>query len=399
MSAVAHRSSTSLAREVDALFRRATDAGDVPGVVALAIAGDTTLYEGAFGSRRLGAAEAMDLDTVGWIASMTKPLTSVAAMQLVEQQRLKLDEPAQRWAPELARVQVLEGFDASSGAPRLRAPTRPITLRHLLNHTAGYGYGMWSAPLARYMELMNLPGTATCEKAALRLPLLSDPGERWNYGINIEWVGKVIEGASGMTLGAYMRDNLFGPLGMDSTGFRITPSMRARLSCLHERNARGALVAGDYEVPQSPEFELGGGGLYSTAPDYTTFMRMILNRGVGNGTRVLKAETVDLMCRNQIGDLRVERLMTTNAARSNDAEFFPGVPKSWGFGFMINQQPAPTGRSAGSVAWAGLSNCYFWIDPVKRIAGVYVTQILPFADTKSLPLYLNFETAVYRSAA
>jgi len=397
MSAIVHRSFASHARQIDAMLRRATDAGDVPGVVAIAIADDSTLYEGAFGSRRLGGAEAMELDTVGWIASMTKPLTSVAAMQLVEQQRLQLDEPAARWAPELARVQVLEGFDAS-GAPRLRAPKRPITLRQLLTHTAGYGYGMWSVPLARYMQLMDLPGTATCENAALRLPLLFDPGEGWNYGINIEWVGKVIEGASGMTLGAYLRDNVFGPLGMDSTGFRITPSMRTRLSSVHERDASGVLVAGEYEVPQSPEFELGGGGLYSTAPDYATFMRMILNHGVGNGTRILKSETLDLMCRNQIGDLRVERMVTTNAARSNDAEFFPGVPKSWGFGFMINHHTAPTGRSAGSLAWGGLSNCYFWIDPVKRIAGVYLTQILPFADTKSLPMYLDFETAIYRLA-
>ena len=398
MSAIVHRSFASHARQIDAMFRRATDAGDVPGVVAMAIAGDSTLYEGAFGSRRLGAAEAMELDTVGWIASMTKPLTSVAAMQLVEQQRLQLDEPAARWAPELARVQVLEGFDAS-GAPRLRDPKRPITLRQLLTHTAGYGYGMWSAPLARYMQLMDLPGTASCENAALRLPLLFDPGESWNYGINIEWVGKVIEGVSGMTLGAYLRDNVFGPLGMDSTGFRITPSMRTRLSSVHERDARGVLAAADYEVPQSPEFELGGGGLYSTAPDYATFMRMILNRGVGNGTRIVKLETLDLMCRNQIGDLRVQRMVTTNAARSNDAEFFPGIAKSWGFGFMINHHTAPTGRSAGSLAWGGLSNCYFWIDPIKRIAGVYLTQILPFADTKSLPMYLDFETAVYRSAS
>jgi len=398
MSAIAQSSPASLARDVDALFRRATDAGDVPGVVAMAIAGDSTLYEGAFGTRRLGVAAAMDIDTVGWIASLTKPLTSVAAMQLVEQQRLQLDEPAGRWVRELAHVQVLEGFDAS-GTPRLRAPRRPVTLRQLLTHTAGYGYGAWSAPLARYMELMNLPGTATCEHAALRLPLLFDPGERCNYGINIEWVGKIIEGASGMTLGAYLRENLFGPLGMDSSGFRITPSMRKRLARLHERDAHGVLVAGDYEVPQSPEFELGGGGLYSTARDYVAFMRMILNRGVGNGTRILKAETVDLMCRNQIGDLRVQRMVSTNAARSNDAEFFPGVPKSWGFGFMINHDLAPTGRSAGSLAWAGLSNCYFWIDPMRRIAGVYLTQILPFADKKSLPLYLDFETAVYRSAS
>lgn len=396
MSAVASRSYGSLKQQVDALLKRATDAGDVPGVVAMAAEGDSTIYEGAFGTRRLGAVRPMAIDTVAWIASMTKPVTSTAAMQLVERGRLQLDEPASRWAPGLAAVQVLEGFDAS-GAPRLRPSKRPVTLRHLLTHTSGYGYGMWNAPLARYMELMNLPGTASCENAALRLPLLFDPGERWNYGINIEWVGKAIEGASGRTLGEYLRENLFAPLGMDSTGFRITPAMRKRMSRLHERDAGGVLTAGDFEVPQEPEFELGGGGLYSTAPDYLAFMRMILNRGAGNGSRVLKPETVELMSRNHIGDLRVVPMVTTNPARSNDAEFFPGVPKSWGLGFMISHEPAPTGRSAGSLTWAGLSNCYFWIDPARRFCGVYLTQILPFADTKSLPLFLDFETAVYRS--
>jgi len=398
MSAVPVAGGDKLAAQVDALLKRATDAGDVPGVVAMATAGDATIYEGAFGTRRLGAVKPVAIDTVVWIASMTKPITSAAAMQLVEQGRLQLDVPAARWAPALADVQVFEGFDAQ-GTPLLRPPKRPITLRHLLTHTSGYGYGTWHGPLACYMETMNLPGTASCENAALRLPLLFDPGERWNYGINIEWVGKTIESASGMSLGAYLRGNLFDPLGMDSTGFRITPAMRKRMSRLHERDAGGELSAGDFEVPQEPEFEMGGGGLYSTAPDYLAFMRMILHGGTGNGNRVLKPETVELMSRNHMGDLRVEPLITTNPMRSNDAEFFPGMPKSWGLGFMLNHEKAHTGRSAGSLAWAGLSNCYFWIDPARNVGGVFLTQILPFADVKALPLFLEFETAVYRSVA
>ena len=398
MSAVPVAGGDKLAAQVDALLERATDAGDVPGVVAMATAGDATIYEGAFGTRRLGAVKPVAIDTVVWIASMTKPITSAAAMQLVEQGRLQLDVPAARWAPALADVQVFEGFDAQ-GTPLLRPPKRPITLRHLLTHTSGYGYGTWHGPLACYMETMNLPGTASCENAALRLPLLFDPGERWNYGINIEWVGKTIESASGMSLGAYLRGNLFDPLGMDSTGFRITPAMRKRMSRVHERDAGGELSAGDFEVPQEPEFEMGGGGLYSTAPDYLAFMRMILHGGTGNGNRVLKPETVELMSRNHMGDLRVEPLITTNPMRSNDAEFFPGMPKSWGLGFMLNHEKAHTGRSAGSLAWAGLSNCYFWIDPARNVGGVFLTQILPFADVKALPLFLEFETAVYRSVA
>jgi CubicO group peptidase (beta-lactamase class C family) len=395
MSAVPVAERDKLGAQVDALLKRATDAGDVPGVVAMATAGDATIYEGAFGTRRLGMAKPMTIDTVMWIASMTKPVTSAAAMQLVEQGRLQLDAPAARWAPALVDVQVFEGFDAK-GAPLLRPPKRPVTLRHLLTHTSGYGYGTWNAPLARYMEMMNLPGTASCQNAALRLPLLFDPGERWNYGINIEWVGKAIENASGLSLGEYLRKHMFDPLGMHSTGFKITPAMRKRMSRVHERDTAGVLTAGDFEVPQEPEFEMGGGGLYSTAPDYLAFMRMILNRGSGKGNRVLKPETVELMSRNHMGDLRVTPMITTNPSRSNDAEFSPGIPKSWGLGFMLNHEKAPTGRSAGSLAWAGLSNCYFWVDPARGIGGVFLTQIFPFADVKSLPLFLDFETAVYR---
>jgi methyl acetate hydrolase len=398
MSAVPVAGRDKLAAQVDALLKRATDAGDVPGIAAMATANDATIYEGAFGTRRLGMAKPMTIDTVMWIASMTKPVTSAAAMQLVEQGRLQLDEPALRWAPGLAEVQVLEGFDAQ-GSPMLRPPKRPVTLRHLLTHTSGYGYGMWNAPLARYMEMMGLPGTASCQNAALRLPLLFDPGERWNYGINIEWVGKAIEGASGLSLGDYLRRNLFDPLGMDSTGFRITPAMRKRMSRVHERDAAGVLIAGDFEVPQEPEFDMGGGGLYSTAPDYLAFMRMVLNRGSGNGNRVLKPETVELMSRDHIGNLRVEPMITTNPSRSNDAEFFPGLPKGWSLGFLVNRDKAPTGRSAGSLAWAGLSNCYFWIDAGHNLGGVFLTQILPFADVKALPLFLDFEAAVYRSVS
>ncbi len=385
-----------LKQSADALLHRAVETGDIPGVAAMACTRDATLYEGAFGTRKLGVNKPMAIDSVVWIASMTKPITSAGVMQLVERGRIALDDTVGRWVPELASVQVVESFD-STGAPRLRAPKRPITLRHLLTHTSGYGYGMWNEPIARYMEVTGLPPTSTCENAALRLPLLFDPGERWNYGINIELAGKVIEALSGQKLGVYLKENLFDPLGMDSTGFRITPSMRKRMARLHERGVDGALTADDFEVPQEPEFEMGGGGLYSTAADYLAFVRMILNKGAGNGNRVLKAETVELMSRNQMGGLRVVPLRTVNALRSNDVEFFPGVTKSWGLGFMINHDKAPTGRRAGSLAWAGLSNCYFWIDPAAGIGGVYMTQILPFADVKSLPLFLDFETTVYRS--
>jgi CubicO group peptidase (beta-lactamase class C family) len=381
---------------IDALLAGACACGDVPGVIAMAVDRNGMLYEGAFGERAIGGAQPMTLDTVVWMASMTKAITGAAAMQLVERGELELDAPASRWAPQLDAVQVLEGFDAA-GAPRLRRPIRPITLKHLLTHTAGYGYPVWSEALARFCEVQQLPSTSTCRNAALLAPLLFDPGERWNYGINIEWVGKMVEAASGMRLGAYLARHLFEPLGMHDTAFKITASMRTRLATVHERTPAGTLNPIEFEIPQEPEFELGGGGLYSTARDYSQFVRMILARGAHGGIQVLQPQTVDLMSRNHMGELRVMPLSTTMPSRSNDAEFFPGTTKRWGLTFMINEETAPTGRSPGSLAWAGMANTYFWIDPVRGIGGVYLTQLFPFVDRKSMPLFLAFEKAVYDS--
>jgi methyl acetate hydrolase len=231
--------------------------------------------------------------------------------------------------------------------------------------------------------------------ALLGTPLLFDPGTRWNYGINLDWTGKLIEAVSGQTLGTYLAKNLFAPLGMESTGFKITPAMRARLAKMHQRHADGRLEAIEREARQDTEFDSGGGGLYSTASDYVKFVRMMLNKGKAGDTQVLKPETVALMARNHMGATRVTRLRAQFPALSNDAEFYPGVPKSWGLSFLINEAPTATGRPAGGLMWGGLSNTYYWIDPRTGVGGVYLTQILPFCDVKSLPLYYAFETAVY----
>ena len=290
---------------------------------------------------------------------------------------------------------MLEGFDAA-GKPRTRKATRDITLRHLLTHTAGFAYDIWKPEIGKYMEAMEVPGIISCQNKALTLPLLFEPGERWEYGINIDWAGKMVEAVSGQRLGQFMHDNILGPLGMDSTAFRITDAMRGRLAKIHHR-ADGKLVPDPaLELPQEPEFEMGGGGLYSTAGDYLKFVRMMLNQGRSDkGEAVLKPETVALMSKNAMGNSKVTLLKTAAPPFSNDAEFFPGMDKSWGLSFMINNEEAPTGRSAGSLAWAGLANTYYWIDQKKGVGGVYVTQILPFADVKSLPLFYAFESAVY----
>jgi methyl acetate hydrolase len=385
----------SLNTKVDALLQSTVANGDVPGVVALATTRDGTVYEGGFGERVLGGGAAMSPNTVVWIASMTKAITGTAAMQLVEQGRLELDRPASEVVPALAEVEVLDGFD-DAGQPITRPPARPITLRHLLTHTAGFAYEIWQEPIIRYQEAKGIPGIISCQDAALRTPLLFDPGERWEYGINIDWAGKMVEATSGQKLGAYMKANIFEPLGMRDTAFVITDDMRRRLAKIHQRGDDDRLEPLlDLEIPQAPEFEMGGGGLYSTVRDYAKFVRMILNGGRADGQQVLRPETVAAMSVNQMGECRVGPVKTAMPTLSNDAEFFPGMPKTWGLSFMINTERAPTGRSPGSLAWAGLANTYFWIDPSAGVGGVYATQVLPFADRKSLPLFFDFETAVY----
>lgn len=385
-----------LKHRLDMLLHNAVAAGAIPGVAVAATSREGLLYEGAFGERTLGSGAPMTLDTVVWIASMSKAITSTAVLQLVEKGQLDLDAPARDVLQSIADAQVLTGFDAD-GRPLVRPPKRPITLRHLLTHTAGFSYELWSQDVQRYQQKLELPGITECKLASLRTPLLFDPGERWEYGINIDWAGRMVETVSGMKLGEYLRQNVLQPLGMDDTAFRITASMRERLAKLHQRGDDDKLAPTDIEIPQEPEFEMGGGGLYSTVRDYLQFVRAILNGGAVGGERVLRPESVELLRLNHMGTNRVTQLRTAVPPLTGDAEFFPGVPKAWSLAFQVNLAPTFTGRPAGGLMWAGLSNCYFWIDPVTGVGGVYATQILPFADRKSLPLYYAFETAVYDS--
>lgn len=385
-----------LKQSANEVLQRGVDQGDVPGVIAMATTPGGTIYEGAFGKRMLTEDTPMSLDTVVWIASMTKALTGTAAMQMVEQGKLKLGTPASDVFAPLKDTKVLVGW--ADGKPITRPPKRPITLQHLLTHTAGFAYELWSPDIQQYQKAMNIPGIGSCQNAALTTPLMFDPGDRWEYGINIDFAGKMVETVSGKTLGAYLQENVFAPLGMDSTAFHITPEMRSRLAKVHQRSATdGALAPIEFEMTQEPEFEMGGGGLYSTAGDYLKFVRMMMNGGKGNGNQVLKPETVALMSKNAMGSTKVGMLRTAIPNLTNDAEFFPGMPKNWGLSFMINEVTAPTGRSAGSLAWAGLANTYYWIDQRKGLAGVYMTQVLPFADEKALPLFYAFEKSVYQS--
>jgi CubicO group peptidase (beta-lactamase class C family) len=383
--------------QLDATLRAATRSGDLPGVVALAATDKGIAYEGVFGSRRLGtglgAGPGMTRDTVFRIASMVKAITSVAALQLVEQEKLSLDAPAPAVDPALDAPMVLDGFDAA-GKPQLRPPKRPITLRHLLTHTCGFTYRLWDAKaVAYYKAVARLPAAA--KTAAPRAPLMFDPGERWQYGAGLNWVGRIVETISGEPLDIYFRKHILDPLGMKDTAFVASPQQRAREASVHRREPDGLLKPLPMEKQIARQTFSGGGGIYSTAPDYLSFLRMLMLGGALEGVRILRPETVALMGQNQIGELEMGVLRTTNPALSNNVDFFPGTGRKWGFGHMITMQAGPDGRSAGSLTWGGLFNTYYWIDPAKQVAAVFMTQVLPFADDRALRVYHQFERGIY----
>src|SRR5712672_399996 len=380
--------------QIDQLLRRKSDAREIPGVVAMAANSKEVIYQGAHGKRDLSKDDAMTVDSVFWIASMTKAITAAGAMQLVEQGKLVLDAPIATVLPDLAAPQVLEGFDAQ-GEPKLRPAKNPITLRHLMTHTAGFCYDLWNGEMVKYLEKTGLPGITTCKNDALKTPIMSDPGTRWEYGTNIDFVGKAVEAVSGKRLDAYLRDQLLAPLGMSDTGFRIGESQRQRLVGMHARGPDGSLTAIPFELEQDPEFHMGGGGLYGTAGDYIKFTQMILNKGRGNGNQVLKAETVAIMGQNHIGELNMTKMVSAVAWATNDVDLYPDMVKKWGLSFLINTARTAEGRSPGSLAWAGLANTYFWIGPARNITGVILMQVLPFGDNKCLEAFAGFESGVY----
>lgn len=382
--------------QIDETLRHAVNEKKVAGIVAMAATEKGIVYQGAFGKRNMENGPDMTHDTVFWLLSMTKAITATACMQLVEEGRVRLDQPMGEVLPELANPKVLEGFDAS-GQPLLRPSKRPITLRHLLTHTSGFTYSGWSEALARYEKVTGMPDIATCKNGAFAAPLEFDPGERWQYGTSMDWVGKIVEAVTDQSLEVYFREKIFQRLGMTDTGFLISSAQKRRVATLYNRQADGTLQSAPFEMPQRPEFFMGGGGLFSTPRDYMIFLQVLLHGGAFHGARILRPETIALMQKNQIGELHVTEMRTAAPVYSRDFDQFPGMAHKWGLSFDINPQPGPNGRSAGSISWGGLLNCYFWLDPVKRVTGAIFTQVLPFFDPNVLKLYAAFERDVYRA--
>jgi methyl acetate hydrolase len=390
--------SDGLKNAADTVLKYTTERfGGAPGVVAMATDRHGNTYEGAAGKRQLGQDQPMTTDSVFAIFSTTKALAGTCIMQLVEEGKIRLEDPAKKYASEIGELQVLDGFDAA-GQPKTRPPKRDITVNDLMLHTSGLCYEFFSGDDLKYRTAKNIPTVVSCTFASIRTVLLHDPGARWTYGVNIDWLGRIVEQQRGKRLGEVMKERIFDPLGMKDIAFTMTDSMKARRVTIHDRAADGKLTPlPDLALPQPPEMDCGGHGLYSTIGEYMKFIRMILNDGTGPNGPVLKPETVAKMASDGLGSLQSTGWTTSIPSLTNEGEFFPGVPKGWAYTFMVNREQTPSGRPAGSLMWAGLANLFFWIDRQNGIGGYWASQILPFQDIASYPGFVDFETAVYRN--
>jgi CubicO group peptidase (beta-lactamase class C family) len=384
----------TMTARIDEKLQAAVAAGAVPGVVAMAAGPDGVIYEGTAGKRSAAADDPITPDTMMRIASMTKMVTTTAALQLIERGSLSLDAPVKEYRPEFADLPVLTGFDGDT--PQLRAPSAQATVRHLITHTSGLGYWFWNADIDRYEQVTGTPNVMPGTIDVFKAPLLCDPGTRFEYGTNIDWLGQVIETVSGQPLDAYFAEHITGPLGMTNTTERMTPEQRANSTPVHVRGEDGAWVATDVDWAQEPDYWGGGHFLYSTPRDYLKFQRMLLGCGTLGDVQILERATVAAAFTNQIGELDFPpAIATAHPELSADANLGPGL--KWGFGLLLNPVQQPGMRAAGSGSWAGLFNTHFWVDPASGVTGAIYSQTLPFADPPAFQLYADFEQALYAS--
>lgn len=378
---------------IDRVLADAVQAGAVPHAAAIAADADGVFYEGGFGPRVPSEDGEVSADTVFPIMSMTKMIVTVAALQLAERGSLDLDAAVDTYRPEFAEVQVLAGFDGDT--PRLRAPASRATVRHLVTQTSGLAYWFWSADIVKYEKVTGLAGPGTGRADAFKAPMVADPGTRFSYGINTDWLGRVVETVSGKGLDVVVREGISGPLGMDSTSFVLAAGQAAALAGVHYKDDSGNWVdIGDVVNRTDPDWWAGGHGLYSTPRDYIRFEQALLRGGELDGARILTGKTVDQAFRNQIGELDFPAgLPTADPVSSGPLNLGPGY--KWGYGLLLNTADQPGRRRTGTGAWAGLYNTYFWIDRTSGICASLYSSSLPFIAPEALQLSLDFETALY----
>ena len=380
---------------VDEVLQQAVESGAVPNVVATAANGEGPIYEGAFGPKAVGKPDPVTTDTLYRIASMTKMVTTVAALQLVERGDLDLDDPVAKYRPEFQDLKVLDGWNGDE--PILRDPASHATVRQLANHTSGLGYWFWNADLVKWESVTGTGNSLAGTEDAFTAPLVADPGTRIEYGINTDWLGKVVEAASGQPLDEYFDEHILLPLGMEQATFHPTDQQRENLVAVHLHDEHtGAWNATELDWNTAPDWWAGGHGLYCPPSEYLRFQRMLLGRGTLEGTQILQEHTVEDAFRNQVGDLEWPAEIKT-AEPPTTADFNAGPGYKFGLGLLLNTQQQPGMRNIGSGAWAGIFNTHFWVDPRSGITGAIFTQTLPFVEPSVFQVYIDFEQALYSS--
>ncbi len=385
--------SQSVDTSIDAVLQGAVDAGAVPNVAAMAADRDGVIYEGAAGPRAAGGDDPLTVDTHFRIMSMTKMVATVAALQLVERGELELDTPVERYCPEFGELQVLERLDGDR--PVLRPPASRATVRQLITHTAGLSYWFWNADVVGWEAATGTPNVLAGLNAIFSAPLVADPGTTFEYGINIDWLGKVVESAGGKGLDEAIEESVTGPLGMSETAFLMTDEQRANSVPVHLKQD-GVWAPSDIDLNRDPEYFAGGHGLHSTPRDYMKFQRVLLGEGTLDGVKILDGATIDAAFTNQIGELDFPELIP-GADPAISCDFGPGPGYKWGYGLLLNTEDQPGRRHAGSGAWAGLLNTHFWVDRDAGVTGAIYTQFLPFVTPEAFRMYVDFETALYAS--
>jgi methyl acetate hydrolase len=387
--------SSSVKTSVDAVLEQAVASGAVPNVVAIAADRDGIIYEGAVGPRVSGQQEDVSADTHYRIMSMTKMVATVAALQLVEQGKLDLDAPVEQYCPEFAKVQVLERLEGDR--PVLRAPASKATVKNLITHTSGLGYWFWNADITAWESATGTPNVLSGSKVVFTAPMVADPGTKFVYGINTDWLGQVIEAAGAKKLDEAIKTGVTDPLGMNETVFAMSDEQRARSVPVHLQGPDGAWAPSEIDLKPAPDYWAGGHGLHSTPRDYLKFQRALLGNGTSpDGVTILKPETVQEAFSNQIGELDFpSTIETADPASSHTLSLGPGY--KWGYGLLLNTADVPGRRRAWSGAWAGLLNTHFWVDRTTGITGAIYAQFLPFVTPEALKLYADFETQLYAS--
>jgi CubicO group peptidase (beta-lactamase class C family) len=368
-------------------LEEATSRGDVPGVVVTVVNKDGVLYHEAFGKSSTLRSTPMAKDTLFNIASMTKAITSAAIMMLADEGKLKLDDDVAKYLPKYKDPVVISKFNAADGSYETRPAKRPITIRHLLTHTSGIGYGFSSQTVATLTQKTG--------KTELDLPLLFEPGESWAYGASTRVLGQVVETISGQKLDAFLESRILKPLGMQDTSYLVPQSKYPRVVAVNQRGTDGKFTErpGQATIPAQVQ---GDGGLYSTAGDYGLFLRMLLNGGRLGSARILNDKTVKTMFENHTGSVVVQPQQSTNLSLSRNFPIGAGEDK-WGLGFQLANAKHPNMRAPGSGTWAGIFNTHFFIDPTRQIGVVVMMQTLPFYDEASMKVYSGVEEIVYKN--